>query len=417
MLSEKEKLDTLIRLGVELNELSDLDILLERVLSKARQVVSADAGSIYIREGSELHFTYTQNDTLQRRLPNGEKLIYSTFSIPIDEKSMAGYVATTGNSLNIEDVYHIAPTKPYGFNKQYDEASGYKTQSALTIPLKNATGQVMGILQVINAQDSENHLIPFSQADEKIMHHFAATAAVALERAQMTRRNILRMIRMAELRDPKETGAHINRVASYSLELYEQWARINGTNERELDRNRDILRMAAMLHDVGKVAISDTILKKPNRLAAYEFETMKEHTVIGARLFMDRQSDFDAATVQVALNHHERWDGTGYPGHIDVATGRPLPGCTRADGSARGKAGEEIPLFGRIVSLADVYDALSSCRIYKKPWDEGRVLENIEAGAGSQFDPNLVKILLSRLDVIRAIQRRYEDTFMFSPQS
>ena len=417
MLSEKEKLDTLIRLGVELNELSDLDILLERVLSKARQVVSADAGSIYIREGSELHFTYTQNDTLQRRLPNGEKLIYSTFSIPIDEKSMAGYVATTGNSLNIEDVYHIAPTKPYGFNKQYDEASGYKTQSALTIPLKNATGQVMGILQVINAQDSENHLIPFSQADEKIMHHFAATAAVALERAQMTRRNILRMIRMAELRDPKETGAHINRVASYSLELYEQWARINGTNERELDRNRDILRMAAMLHDVGKVAISDTILKKPDRLAASEFETMKEHTVIGARLFMDRQSDFDAATVQVALNHHERWDGTGYPGHIDVATGRPLPGCTRADGSARGKAGEEIPLFGRIVSLADVYDALSSCRIYKKPWDEGRVLETIEAGTGSQFDPNLVKILLSRLDVIRAIQRRYADTFMFSPQS
>ena len=310
MLSEKEKLDTLVRLGVELNEVNDLDLLLERVLTKARQVVNADAGSIYIRDGERLLFTYTQNDTLQRRLPNGEKLIYSTFSIPIDEKSLAGYVATTGHTLNIEDVYRIDPTQPFAFGKKYDEASGYKTGSALTIPLKNTNGDILGILQIINAQDGEGRVVAFSQDDEKMMHHFAAVASVALERAQMTRQIILRMIRMAELRDPKETGAHVNRVAGYALEIYEQWARRHQLRKKEIDRNRDMLRMAAMMHDVGKVAISDLILKKPARLAEDEFEIMKQHTVLGARLFLDRQSDFDHAAGQVALNHHERWDGT-----------------------------------------------------------------------------------------------------------
>ena len=121
MLSEKEKLDTLVRLGVELNEVSDLDILLERVLTKARQVVNADAGSIYIREGERLHFAYTQNDTLQKQLPNGEKLIYSTFSIPIDEKSLAGYVATTGNPMAIASSMTIGhPSVREGRTKMSD---------------------------------------------------------------------------------------------------------------------------------------------------------------------------------------------------------------------------------------------------------------------------------------------------------
>jgi len=409
MLSEKEKLDTLVHLGVELNQVSDLDILLERVLTKARQVVNADAGSIYIRDGERLHFAYTQNDTLQKRLPNEEKLIYSTFSIPIDKKSLSGYVATTGNTLNIEDVYRIDPTQPFDFGRKYDQASGYKTGSTLTIPLKNTNGYILGILQIINAQDDIGHVIPFSDDDEKMMQHFAAVASVALERAQMTRQIILRMIRMAELRDPKETGAHVNRVAGYALEIFEQWARRHELARQKKERDRDMLRMAAMMHDVGKVAISDMILKKPDRLAEDEFEIMKQHTVLGARLFLDQQSDFDTAAGQVALNHHERWDGSGYPGHVDVATGRPCRENALPDGSAKGKVGEEIPLFGRIVCLADVYDALSSARSYKEAWDEGRVLEAISKGAGSQFDPELVEIFLSRMDVIRSIQNRYEE--------
>lgn len=409
MLSEKEKIETLARLGIELNEVSDLDILLERVLTRARQFVNADAGSIYIRNGNFLDFTYTQNDTLQKRLPPGEKLIYSTFTIPMDEKSLAGYAATTGNTLNLEDVYRIDPTSPYSFGKKYDEASGYKCRSALTIPLKNSNGDVLGILQIINAQDEGNQVVPFSGEDEKMMHHFASVAAVALERAQMTRQIILRMIRMAELRDPKETGAHVNRVAGYALEVYEPWAKRHHIPQKQIEKSRDVLRMAAMLHDVGKVAISDMILKKPDRLANDEYELMKQHTVLGARLFLDRQSDFDAASIEVALNHHERWDGNGYPGFVDIATGLPLEGYTNPDGSARGKAREEIPLFGRIVSLVDVFDALSSPRSYKEAWEEDKVLSALQEGAGTQFDPELVEIFLSRMDLIRSVRARYKE--------
>ncbi len=409
MLSEQEKLDSLTKLGIELSRINDLDILMERVLLRARQFSNADAGSIYIREGRWLHFAYTQNDTLQRKLPQGEKLIYSTFKVPIDEKSIAGYVAATGKSLNIVDAYLLDVTLPYSFSKKFDEAVGYRTQSALTIPLQNSSRQILGILQIINPQDQSGKIIKFDNTDEKMMRHFAGVAAVALERAQMTRALILRMIRMAEMRDPKETGAHVNRVAGFSVEIYEQWARKRDLDAREIDKTRDILRMAAMLHDVGKVATSDLILKKPARLNQDEYEVMKQHTIQGARLFQNRQSDFDEAAGIVALTHHERWDGNGYPGHVDYKTGRPMEGFRLPNGQPRGKQGTEIPLFGRIVALADVFDALSSRRSYKEPWDEITIRTQIEQSAGGHFDPELVEIFFSRYEFLRVIQRRYRE--------
>ncbi len=409
MLSKQEKLDSLTGLGIELSQINDLDILMERVLLRARQFANADAGSIYIREGDRLNFTYTQNDTLQRKLPPGEKLIYSTFQIPINEKSIAGYSAETGQSLNINDAYELEPTLPYSFSKNFDERVGYKTQSILTIPLKNGNEQIMGILQIINPQDAEGHIIYFTASDEKMMHHFASVAAVALERAQMTRALILRMISMAEMRDPKETGPHVNRVAGVAVEIYEQWALRRKVMEKEIDRTRDVLRMAAMLHDVGKVATSDLILRKPARLSADEYEVMKQHTIQGARLFQNKQSDFDEAAGVVALSHHERWDGNGYPGYIDFKTGRPIKGFVQPNGLPRGKKGTEIPLFGRIVALADVYDALSSRRSYKEPWEESTILTQIEKGAGTHFDPELVEIFFGRYDIIRAIHDRYKE--------
>ncbi len=407
MLTESEKLDRLTRLGVELNQVKDLDILMERVLTEARLFVNADAGSIYILEEGSLQFTYTQNDTLQKKLPPGEKLIYSTFTIPVDKSTIAGYVAATGDILNLADVYRIDSASPYHFNEKFDEASGYRTRSTLTFPLTTPNKKILGVLQIINALNINGQIVPFSKNDEHTMLHFAGIAAVALERAQLTRSILMRMIRMAELRDPKETGAHVNRVAGYSVEIYDEWARRRQLSHKERDSNRDILRMAAILHDVGKVAISDEILKKPAQLNDFEFEMMKQHTVLGARLFLDRQSDFDEAAGVVALNHHERWDGHGYPGHVNVLTGAALDGFARPDGTPLGKKGEGIPLFGRIVALADVYDALSSKRSYKEPWDESRTFSAIEAESGAHFDPELVEIFFARKDMIRSIQRRF----------
>ena len=408
MLTEKQKFGKIINLGIEITQVKDLDVLLERILKEARLLVNADAGSIYVKEDDKLKFSYSQNDTLQLRQP-GRKLIYSTFKMPINNQSIAGYVANTGDLLNLKDAYKLPSTLPFSFNRTYDDLSGYRTQSMLTFPLKTNRGDTIGVLQLINAKNAKGKAVAFSKKDEPLILHFANMAAVAIERAQMTRSMILRTIRMAELRDPKETGAHVNRVAAYSVAIYEHWAAKRGVPHEALEKNRDILRMAAMLHDVGKVAIADAILKKPARLDDAEREIMKQHTYLGARLFAEQYSEFDDASASVALNHHEKWDGTGYPGHINPFDAKVLPGYENSDGSPRPKKGEEIPVFGRLVALADVYDALSSKRAYKEKWDEAQVLDELKACSGTHFDPEMIETFFACIDTIRNIAERYPD--------
>jgi len=409
MLSEKEKLELITQITLDINEVKDLDILLGRTLTRVRRFFTADAGSIYLREGDQLRFRYTQNDTLQKRLPPHEKLIYSTFSIPINNQSISGYVAGNNEVVNIPDVYAIPSSAPFTFDPQFDKLSKYRTCSILAVPITNQQGNVLGVLQVINSMDDDGNVVPFAKSDEPLIRHFATSAALAVERAQMTRNIILRMISMAELRDPTETGAHVNRVAAYSVELYERWALKKRVSPEEMEREMDILRIAAMLHDVGKIAISDLILKKPGQLTPEEFEVIKTHTYLGARLFTTAQSDFDDRAAEVALNHHERWDGTGYPGHINAVTEKPLPGFVKPDGNPMPKKGEEIPLFGRIVAVADVYDALRSKRAYKEPWEEGRILEEMHRLSGSHFDPEIADAFFSSFAVLKSIAERYPD--------
>jgi HD-GYP domain-containing protein (c-di-GMP phosphodiesterase class II) len=409
MACREEKLRKVIDLGYEISQIKDIDLLLEKILHEARGFTNCDAGSIYVREGDKLIFRYAQNDTMQRQLPPGKKLPYSTFNVPISNTSIAGYVASNGSILNILDVYEVGSYYPFSFNRSYDDLTGYRTCSMLTIPLQNFRGGVIGILQLINAMDSQGDTIPFAHEDEEIILYFANNAANAIERAKMTREIILRMNKMAEMRDPRETGPHVNRVAAYSVALYEAWAFKNGVPQPNIDRNRDVLRMSAMLHDVGKVAISDNILKKPGRFTPEEFHIMKLHTLFGANLFADIYSDFDESAATVAISHHERWDGNGYPGHIDPLTQKVLPGFEKEDGTAMGKRGEEIPFFGRIVALADVYDALSCRRCYKEAWDESEVLDNIRGEAGKQFDPELVEIFLECIDTFHQIEKIYPD--------
>jgi HD-GYP domain-containing protein (c-di-GMP phosphodiesterase class II) len=406
---QEEKLRKIIDLGFAISQIKDIDLLLEKILSEARSFTNCDAGSIYVREGEKLTFRYAQNDRLQGQLPPGKKLPFTTFTVPINNHSIAGYVAANGSILNIADVYELDNIYPFSFNRSYDDITGYYTCSMLTIPLNNFRGDIIGVLQLINAMDSDGKVIPFAVEEESFINYFANNAANAIERAKMTREIILRMNKMAELRDPKETGPHVNRVAAYSVALYEAWAIKRGVPQPEIDRNRDVLRMSAMLHDVGKVAISDNILKKPGRFTPEEFQVMKLHTLFGANLFSDIYSDFDESAAIVAISHHERWDGNGYPGHIDPLTQKALPGFANEEGLARGKRGEEIPFFGRVVALADVYDALSCRRCYKEAWDESEVLDNIRSEAGKQFDPELVEVFLDCIDTFRQIEKLYPD--------
>ena len=170
MSSEKQKLNTVMRLGVELTEIKDVDVLLERILLEARQLTNADAGSIYIKETGNLQFSYTQNDTLQKKLPPGKKLIYATFSIPINNQTISGYVANTGESLNIPDAYKLTSGLPYSFSSSYDDLSGYRTQSMLTFPLKTNRGDTIGVLQLINAKNARGKVVSVLEKGRALDH-------------------------------------------------------------------------------------------------------------------------------------------------------------------------------------------------------------------------------------------------------
>ena len=190
---------------------------------------------------------------------------------------------------------------------------------------------------------------------------------------------IFRMSRAAEFRDP-ETGAHIQRMAHYSQVI----TRVLGL---DVKAQRLILE-AAPMHDVGKIGIPDYILLKPGKLTPEEFEVMKGHARLGYELLKDSGSETLRAGAEVAISHHEKYDGSGYP---------------------HGLQGNKIPIFGRIVAVADVFDALTSERPYKKAWtieDACRFLEN---GRGSHFDPMCVEAFLACKDEILDIRLRFKD--------
>jgi len=187
----------------------------------------------------------------------------------------------------------------------------------------------------------------------RVRERTAELEAAQLEVAQ-------RLARAAEFRDD-DTGQHTHRVGRLSALL----ARECGLSEWRVE----LMKQAAPLHDVGKIGVPDAILLKPGKLDPEEFEVMKRHTTIGGQLLADGRSELLQLARTIALNHHERWDGTGYPA---------------------GTGGQAIPLEGRVVAIIDVFDALTHTRPYKPAWPVERAIATIGEGAGSAFDPALV---------------------------
>ena len=178
----------------------------------------------------------------------------------------------------------------------------------------------------------------------------------------------------------KETAHHVKRVAEYSYVL----AVKAGLSEERAH----LLRMASPMHDVGKIGIPDSILFKPGKLTDEEFSIIKTHTVIGHSILKGSPRRIMRTAATIALQHHEHWDGGGYP---------------------HGLAEDETHIFGRITALADVFDALSCDRVYKKAWPLSDVLDYLREKRGRQFDPFLVDIFLDNLDEILAIRATYPD--------
>ncbi|KAF0233101.1 MAG: GAF domain-containing [Desulfovibrionaceae bacterium] len=376
----------MIRIGLALTSTRDLDELLELVLLEARKLTGADAGSVYLVDGESLRFETSQNQSLFDRL--GEETVRAMFKrsmLPLDSRSIAGHVALSRQILNIYDVYDIPSAAPYKFNPDWDFANAYRTQSMLAIPMLDQSGVVVGVVQLINAQ-ARGETVPFDYRFKHVVSAFASQAAVAIVNARLTQDlhaawldSLFRLGLAAEYRD-KETSNHIKRVSEYSVLL----ARCAGVCGEELEH----LRWAAAMHDCGKLGISDAILHKPGALTPDERSTMEYHTLVGAQILQGGGNPLMKASQSVALSHHEKWDGSGYPRQL---------------------SGEDIPLFGRIVALADAFDAMCSRRVYKPAHPMGEVIKRIESDRGKHFDPVLVDILLEHLDEVDRIRMAYLD--------
>jgi len=230
-------------------------------------------------------------------------------------------------------------------------------------------------------KDFQDQLEASNQILEEKVNERTVHLAAALALAKKTEYEIsARLGKASEYRD-LETGMHIKRMSHYSAKL----AELLGLDSQEIE----LILYASPLHDIGKVGIPDKILLKPGHFSPEEFEIMKLHSILGAKM-LESSEEYPVINAGriIALQHHEKIDGTGYP---------------------RGLAGEEIHLYARIVAIADVFDALSSERVYKKAFTIEKTIEIMQEGSGTHFDTNLLNLLVEHLDQFLEIRAAFPD--------
>ena len=364
----------LLEIGVNLSVLPDRQKMLEMILREARKLARAEAGSLYILREGRLRFATTQND----RLPEGKTCdVFLDKEIPVTTDSLAGYVASTVQVVNIPDADAPPPDRPFRVNRDFDDSSGYHTKSILAIPLRRPDGSCVGVLELLNRLDEEGGIVAFPNPESGGIQSLASMAAVTIYNALLQEElkaahldTIIRLSVVVEHRD-NVTAQHVRRISQTAKLLAETL----GLDQRQVE----LIECAAPMHDVGKVGIPDAILHKPGPLTLEERQIVEQHTLIGADILGQPNNDLIATAHDVAISHHERWDGLGYP---------------------YGLAGAEIPLPGRIVGLADVLDALLSHRCYKEAYSEEAVLDILRAQSGSQFDPAVADAFFQAADGI-----------------
>ena len=343
-----------------------MDNLLVLMADLGRSIVSADRCSLWLVD--------EDRGELWTKVAHG----VSELRLPIDA-GFVGYSVKTAEPLLIKDAYQDPR-----FDRRSDEKTHYRTTSVMTVPLMDSAGNVMGVFQAINkqGQDELGEAAVFSVQDLERLRLTAVYSAKTVESAMLnmeleaTQREIIHILGEVSEYRSEETGDHIQRVAEISYML----AKFLGLPEDESER----IRLAAPMHDLGKVGIPDAILNKPGRFTDDEYTIMKTHSEIGYNMLHNSKRKLLRFAAEIARSHHERWDGRGYP---------------------KGIAGEDIPLAGRICSVADVLDALSSPRCYKQPWPEDKVKEEFQKQRGGQFQPELVDVLMEHWDEIYLLYR------------
>ncbi len=292
-----EELSTLNRIGVALSAERDLEKLLELILSKSREITDADAGSLYLvrrlGEGKgngheQLSFELAQNDTVD--------VPFEKSTMPLDETSIAGYVAVTGRIVNVADAYRPPPGSPFRISRAFDEKSGYRSKSMLVVPMRDHENAVIGVVQLINKKRSpqavlrpaslvDEEVVSFASVDEDLVSSLASQAAVAFENARLLEdirglfdSFVRASVTAIEQRDPTTSG-HSGRVAELTVGLAESLESVATGPLAGLRLNRDQLRelrYAALLHDFGKVGVREKVLIKSKKLYYGQIQAVEQ---------------------------------------------------------------------------------------------------------------------------------------------
>lgn len=360
MPTQSDPLVSLVKISRSITALTDIDELLKVIAEETRNAMQADRCTVFLwdKDSNELWSKVA--------LGVGEN---QEIRFPAD-KGLAGYVVQSGETLNITDAYSDSR-----FNPEVDTKTGYRTKTILCMPITNNNREIIGAFQVLNKIDGV-----FTKNDEDLLVAIGGSASIALENAQLFDRQ-LQMYHEQKLlfesfidtlatsidaRD-KITAGHSLRVRMYSGLI----AQALGMDKKEIG----LVEKAATLHDIGKIGIRDSVLQKDGKLTDEEYKHIQEHVRITHNILnkIYMSPDFRIIT-EIASSHHEKWDGSGYYRHLK---------------------GEEITLGGRILAVADVFDAITSKRHYRDKMPIKNVLNILREGAGSHFDKNIVDTFMS----------------------
>jgi len=357
---EREHLHTLLNIAKNLSTEINLKKLLFKLMDEVRKILNADRCTVFL---------YNENtNELWSKVAIG---LDDEIRFPAD-KGIAGHVWKTGEIVNIPDAY-----KDNRFNPEVDKKTGYRTKSILTMPLSNLYNEVIGVFQVLNKKGGS-----FTKENEKLLSDISFIAASAIENAilyEQQKKSLTSFVEtLSTTLDTRDyiTAGHSRRVTLYAIEI----ARIMKFDPEQME----IIRYAGLLHDIGKIGVPEVVLFKDRKLSEDEYEIIKRHANLTKSILnkIHFQKKYKRIP-EIAASHHERIDGKGYP---------------------EGLNGDNIPLGGKILAVADVFDALTSRKPYQDRMELDEVMEIIEKDTGTAFEPfvvyNFKFIRLSKLILI-----------------
>ncbi len=365
--SEEYRYRTLVRLACLLNSESDLDKLLNMVMQETKPLLDADRASLYLvdRDTNQLYSVVALGTGGREiRLPMG--------------RGLAGVVAQTAETINLQD----ARSDPR-FDSTYDRESGYVTRTMLTMPLRNHSGKIIGVIQAINKRFGH-----FDERDEEVLEAFASISAVSIENATL-RHDIERMFdsfvnTMAKTIDARspQTAGHSGRVAFYAEQV---------GLEVGLDAEQArVVYLAGLLHDYGKIGVPEAVLTKPGRLDDDEMRFMRDHVVQTKAILSNMYFIGELKRIPlIAGQHHEKVDGSGYP---------------------LGLKADEMEIEAKILAVCDVYDAITVKRYYREPMTANDALVYMSTEIGKHFDGSCVEGLKRVVERIGSPRNPDQDT-------